>query len=318
MINDAGFTVLAHPSTLSIAKDHGVYILPKASYATCSNASCLRVLQKPSLDEMRAADAIVNDDSAFTDSAYVFGEDVIKGLIEYFESNRPLNKEICAYGDFLTCLGSEAPPCGENFGKKMQDFTITAVVLPRSNFYHIGTLTEYLDNLCSNTLFKKQLSIGPGTNIKIQSRFPRAVEFEGRCVIECCDFSNCESLIVGRDVILWGCQSESENILVPESVVMFTVSIKTPGDDELGYVTLCFGIEDNMKTGTKLFNKHEVGNLWQAKLFERAGSRSESFLKTLQNIPTPQVDKSFFSMEDVLQHKFIEDIMVFEGNMTSE
>ncbi|XP_018494186.1 fucose-1-phosphate guanylyltransferase [Galendromus occidentalis] len=317
-IEKSGFTVLAHPSNLSIAKDHGVYILPESIYAACTIASCLRVLQKPSLDEMRAANAIVDGDSAFTDSAYVFGADVMRCLIEYYESNRPLNREICAYGDFLTCLGSGAPKSTDSLQRELQKFPIRAIVLARSNFYHIGTLTEYLDNLCSNVLFKKQISIDQSPNINILSRLSaQGVVFRGRCVIECCDFGDCSELSVGDDVILWGCQLQSGKVVVPDRVVLFTVPIKVPPNHNVGYVTLCFGIHDDMKTGTKLFGRHAVENLWTAKLFELANSRSESFLKTLHNIATPQVRESFFSMEDVLEYKFIQGIIEWERTLDS-
>ena len=318
MIKESGFTVLAHPSDLTIAKDHGVYILPESGYANCTNAPCSKVLQKPSVEQMRAVNAIIEGDSAFTDSAYVFGVDVMKCLIKHYEEHRPLKREICAYGDFLTCLGSDALPSEDPLQTKLREFPISAVVLPKSNFYHIGTLTEYLDNLCSHKLFKKQLAIGESSNINIHSRLPLDVHFGGRCVIECCDLSTCNSFTTGDNVILWGCQVDLGDVVVPDRVVMFTVPVKSSTDFEVGYVTLCFGIEDNMKTGTALFNKHEVGNLWQAKLFELTSSRSESFLRTLHSISAPRVSESLWSMENVLEHKFIQGIIDFGRNLGAE
>ncbi|OQR68782.1 fucose-1-phosphate guanylyltransferase-like [Tropilaelaps mercedesae] len=322
-ICSSGFTALAHPSPLVIACRHGVYVLPELDYPCCTNTSCLRVLQKPSLDEMHRQQAIVADSFAYTDSAFAFGTDVVKALISYYERNQPLNEEICAYGDFLTCLGKEAPKASKPLQQLLQEFELSIIVLPRSTFYHIGTLTEYLDHLCSDLLFKKQLGLGAGASMEIHSSLPASgPESGGRYVLEFCDFSKVGRLIFGANCILYGCQVHAEEVRVPDNVVMFTVAVSHLNDASNSapcYVTLCFGIDDDLKSGTKLFNRTGVGScLWDAKLFRLATTRSDSFIATLQDIRQPMVSEpGRYSMDDVLKQKCINEMLDFQAALAT-
>lgn len=193
-------------------------------------------MQKPTLKEMDRLKAIIAESFAYTDSAFAFGMDVAKALINYYEQHKPLNEEICAYRDFLTCLGMEAPRAKRPLQKMLQKFELSIVVLPKSTFYHIGTLAEYLDHLCSDRLFKKQLGLGDGSSMSIHSRVSTSSppEAAGRYVIEFCDFSRVTTMKFGADCVLHGCQVEAEEIEVPERVVMFTVAITAAASSSSG------------------------------------------------------------------------------------
>lgn len=59
--NNEGFTALAHPSPISVGCGHGVYVLPPFSNENTSTtfmSECIRVLQKPSIEEMHGKGAV--------------------------------------------------------------------------------------------------------------------------------------------------------------------------------------------------------------------------------------------------------------------
>ncbi|XP_022705103.1 fucose-1-phosphate guanylyltransferase-like [Varroa jacobsoni] len=322
-VNASGFTALAHPSPLEVARGHGVYVLPELAYPICINTPCLRVLQKPSMDEMNRQQAVLAESFAYTDSAFAFGADVVKALISYYQQHLPLNEEICAYRDFLTCLGKKAPKATKQLQQMLQKFELSIIVLPQSIFYHIGTLAEYLDHLCSDLLFKKQLGLDAGSSVRIHSSLPATgPQSAGRYILEFCDFSKVAKLVLGRDCVLYGCQGQAEELQIPDSVVMFTVAVKSREglkSSDSGYVTLCFGINDDLKSSSKLFGRTDVGTcLWNANLFRVASTRSESLVTTLQDIKQPIVGGvNRYSMEDVLKHKCISEMLDFQATLVS-
>jgi hypothetical protein len=168
------FVLVAHKSSIDVAKDHGCYGLGE-SIETSSNTpvyECEYVLQKPSLDLINKTTLIQIDEKTkekfvYTDSVFYFTHSVIHSLLLYsrlyYESICDCNIEIDAYRDFLQPLG--AKPCGlneyltslkclnpglkrsifENLYKIMLNKRSIIVALDNSIFYHLGTINELLD-----------------------------------------------------------------------------------------------------------------------------------------------------------------------------
>lgn len=88
MFPNEGFTALAHPSPISVGCGHGVYILPPIeNQSNCSSfmSECLRVLQKPSIEEMREKGAVTK----FKSGLFLFLNVL---FLKY------INPGICAHG----------------------------------------------------------------------------------------------------------------------------------------------------------------------------------------------------------------------------
>ena len=118
------FVLLAHRSSLAIAKDHGVYVLDQdqASGDHSQNNTerfgifkCKFVLQKPSVEKMRQMDIVLRcqnseNEFVYTDSVFFFSHRVTRDLISfydaYFEVIRSNAIEVDVYRDFLQPLGS--------------------------------------------------------------------------------------------------------------------------------------------------------------------------------------------------------------------
>ncbi|XP_042896513.1 fucose-1-phosphate guanylyltransferase isoform X2 [Parasteatoda tepidariorum] len=182
---NGGFTALAHPSPILIGTSHGVYAIPENqdfSKGSTIMSNCLRVLQKPTIEEMREKGAVVknisipgldNEEIIFSDSAFFFDHSVSKILLDIYKKHKPIKCELSSYGDFLQPLGLAASPSyimdkgpsGELtslqtvlymnlFGTNLSIF-----VLKHSNFHHLGTMKEYLQTLCDETRFSEAFSL---------------------------------------------------------------------------------------------------------------------------------------------------------------
>ena len=122
-----GITALAHPSSVAIGEQHGVFACDAERVAEAVRASrgevttapleCRRCLQKPTEDEMRAAGCVMRGDViggdeewVLTDSCFHIGIDAVSALIELDSTQRDVlaDCEICAYGDFMQPLGRDA------------------------------------------------------------------------------------------------------------------------------------------------------------------------------------------------------------------
>lgn len=187
-ISPTGFTVLAHPSRLDIAVNHGVYIFNSedlGKHLSAGGATTIpvtKVLQKPSRQQLESESAIVHNSTAvkpyaYTDSAYFMGSDVVQKLLALRTSLSPLCCEIDAYGDFLQCLGTRGSPEYISDTKNvlvesdqlaivrrliydtLHDSKAEALVLNNSAFYHIGTFKELLEHFCGDELFLERFSL---------------------------------------------------------------------------------------------------------------------------------------------------------------
>ncbi|KAK3100415.1 hypothetical protein FSP39_019622 [Pinctada imbricata] len=189
-----GFTVLGHPSTIEIGTKHGVYVVEDESKIDTmqhiQTLPCVEVLQKPSIERMKARKAILaradlkfpdgikfDGSIAYTDSSFFFAMDVSKKLIEFYENHGPIDCEIDAYGDFLQALGPNSSidytknisnvtiptpsliPTRQKVYNTLRDCAITLLAMNSSKFVHIGTTKEYIHHFCFDQVFQKELGL---------------------------------------------------------------------------------------------------------------------------------------------------------------
>ncbi|XP_077519090.1 fucose-1-phosphate guanylyltransferase-like isoform X2 [Amblyomma americanum] len=277
-----GFTALAHPSPIAVGLTHGVYVLPKDVHCTsvCRTTECLEVLQKPTEKIMREKGAIFENieggsqtELAYTDSAFFFDYSVINKLLSFYNSVKPLTYEIDAYRDFLQLLGqrskshamqASADEAGDQLKVQdiLRDFKLHVVVLPSSQFYHLGTMQEYIHNLCFSESFAEELQTTRFVHSRLvpcelskpssifgvvmnslvhpESTVPHSV------VLEYCKFE--VPVKVGENCILSNCRLEKpidSLVEVPSNAIIFTVSVHTPTCK--GYAAVAFGVNDDLK-----------------------------------------------------------------------
>ncbi|XP_075545390.1 fucose-1-phosphate guanylyltransferase-like [Dermacentor variabilis] len=280
--DNSGFTALAHPSPISVGLTHGVYVLPEEVQCSsvCLTTKCLEVLQKPTEKLMHDKGAIFKKgegDSAkefvYTDSVFFFDCSVVDKLVKFYTQIKPVTQEIDAYRDFLQLLGSRSRGCVSKTGEGgagdlprvqqiLQGCELHIVVLPLSRFYHLGTMQEYIENLCFSETFAEELQTSRFVHSKLipfevcvpsnisgvimhslinpRSTIPRSAVVE-HCRLEVpikmgdrCILSNCRLEKLGNKVVE-----------VPGNAIIFTISIKSA--TWKGYATLAFGIDDDLK-----------------------------------------------------------------------
>ena len=295
-----GFTAIAHPSSLDIGRTHGVFVLEENGGAVTALAelrSCLRVLQKPSVQTMTDKKAIVTvngQPTVYTDSCFFFDHDIADRLLEFYRLNAPLECEIDAYGDFLQALGPRATidytTDTRNVSKidptlvcvrqkiyhLLRDVPLNVILLNSSQFYHLGTMHEYIDHLCGGTelarkldfrrnVFNRLLSSDPTANVVgdalqgclMHNRLPASSVVAPSAVLEYCDFSS--SVDVGSRCIISNCTAQDPvDIVIPDHKFMHTVAVRR-GDGQTEYVTIVLDIGDDLKR--EATSQSEVGSL---------------------------------------------------------
>lgn len=384
----SGFTALAHPSPVLLGLTHGVYVVPESVHCTteCLTTECLEVLQKPTERTMRDRGAIfeqeeggVRKELTYTDSAFFFDHSVALKLLRFYQDIKPVTEEIDAYRDFLQLLGCRSKVCdlktqqgGSGDQPKVQDILkdceLQVIVLPLSRFYHLGTMREYVDNICLSESFAKELNVSrfvrsrlvpaepsvPGSQISgvvMHSLVHQQSTIPHSTVLEYCKFQ--VPVQVGDNCILSNCQLEGLTdscVQVPGNLIMFTVSVS--GAACKGYVTVAFGIDDDLKLSlrdegklcyfgqnfAKLVERNVIGSgslfkgsaasvsLWEAKLFSVRPTMTAAFLSTLELVravvegmqrAVGWESSAHVSMEDILKWKDISEMLKHQSAIFS-
>lgn len=286
---NSDFTALAHPSTVEIGTKHGVYVLPHLSpellQKSCLMVPCLHVLQKPSIEVMIEKEAVVkineNEEIVYSDSVFFFNSKIMRKFIDYIQSSHTISCELDAYGDFLQGLGSKSSSSyiydltnivevsdnliqtRENIYHLLKESTINIIVLQKSKFYHLGTVGEYIENLCTNKIladdlnFQKWIFSVCSKNGLLPSSFEGTVMhsyvhpnsiINKTAVIEYCDFPLV--MKINHNCILSGCMAYGEKlsevpVQIPSNSLIHTVAVQV--DNTVGYVTIAFHLDDNLK-----------------------------------------------------------------------
>lgn len=175
-----GITAIAHPSPIEVGTTHGVFILAEKPHVNCSNqlglpavtqSTCIQFLHKPSKEQMHEANAvflIADDEHVYTDGEFFMDWATTVKLVKLYQRLSPLGCEIDAFGDFLQSLGenSNTDYCKnvenvvevvpklietrEKFYDELQGTHFNVLLFNKSKFYHIGTMTEYIEAFCDN------------------------------------------------------------------------------------------------------------------------------------------------------------------------
>ena len=187
LFDKPGITAIAHPSPIEIGTTHGVFILAEKPHVNCSNHSelpsvtqstCIQFLHKPSMERMHEANAvflIANEEYVYTDGEFFIDWMTTAKLVNLYQKLSPLACEIDAFGDFLQALGEnsnkeycknvanvvEVVPklveIRERFYDELQGTQFNVLLFNKSKFYHIGTMTEYIEAFCDNKIMRYKL-----------------------------------------------------------------------------------------------------------------------------------------------------------------
>ncbi|XGW13569.1 hypothetical protein V3C99_000132 [Haemonchus contortus] len=140
--------VFATESNLKVASDHGVFVM--------DNGCLTSVLQKPSLDDMKAAGAILPSGNALTDCFFWISWRTCEQLVSLWHSRGPCTVETCCYGDFMRPLGSkplldyltkgnaELSSWRQAFADVFSKMSPEIINLGTDAFFHLGTPREFL------------------------------------------------------------------------------------------------------------------------------------------------------------------------------
>ena len=207
-----GITALAHPSSVAIGEQHGVFACDEAEVKERVRAmraggklaplDCRRCLQKPTEQEMRGAGCVMRgyetevDEWVLTDSCFHIGVEAVEALVELDERRRDVlaGCEICAYGDFMQPLGSDADTSYLDRVDHLASVTSSThaesetrlrdarravadalrgrplIVIPLfpSRFIHLGTIPEFLYHTTKDVQCLKSLP-APGIPVHMAS-----------------------------------------------------------------------------------------------------------------------------------------------------
>ncbi|XP_074762080.1 fucose-1-phosphate guanylyltransferase [Athene noctua] len=388
-----GFTALAHPSDLAVGTTHGVFVLDPSSFSGeggLEYASCRRFLHKPDVETMRRCGAVCvrgasappTSECVYTDSIFYIDQSAAKHLLTFYKEVGTLCCEIDAYGDFLQALGpgathdytqdtsnatAEEPGLVEVRRKLyslLRGTALNVIVLNNSRFYHIGTTQEYLFHFTADSKLKFELDFLPVAF----SAFSDKAAISGRCgsviqsvlepggrvgpgaVVEYCRIGPGAS--VGQGSIVSGaCIGPGAD--VPSGCLLSSLSVKVSG--QVRYVSMAFGVEDDLKKSVKLLSDvHSlqffgVGlleclalwgvkvseqlfsgentrlGLWTARIFPVCSTLSESVRMSLKMLNSVRHMSAFdlsgfqlLSVEEMLTYKDVEDMLKFRKQIYDE
>ena len=257
-----GFIALGHPGSVSIGKDHGVFVLENTEGAGIQ--TCKKFIHKYPIEQQRAEGAVVGktadgEDEVFTDSCYFFSTEVSEVLLTLFETTlkKQILAEVDAYGDFMQCVGSARSDAFlTNFGNTAKDddeerrnliavrtalydalkpFDLHCLRLPGSRFYHVGTMKEALHHFCSDegflTCLGKINKAAPSCTFegttssicKIESLVSSDATISGPSVLEFCRVP--ANVKVGAGSILSGV-TLPEGTVLPPKVFLQTLPVR--------------------------------------------------------------------------------------------
>ncbi|NXL38054.1 FPGT guanylyltransferase, partial [Glaucidium brasilianum] len=388
-----GFTALAHPSDLAVGTTHGVFVLDPSSFSGeggLEYASCRRFLHKPSVETMRQCGAVCvrgasappGSECVYTDSIFYIDQSTAKHLLTFYKEVGTLCCEIDAYGDFLQALG---PAATHDYTQDMSNAAadepglvevrrklysllrgtaLNVIVLNNSRFYHIGTTQEYLFHFTADSKLKFELDFLPVAF----SAFSDRVATSGQCgsiiqsvlepgarvgpgaVVEYCRIGPRAS--VGQGSIVSGAHI-GPGADVPSGCLLSSLSVKVNG--QVRYVSMAFGVEDNLKKSVKLLSdvqslqffgmgllecltlwgvkvseqifsgENTCLGLWTARIFPVCSTLSESVRMSLKMLHAVRHMSAFelsgfqlLSVEEMLTYKDVEDMLKFRKQIYDE
>ncbi|PAA68656.1 hypothetical protein BOX15_Mlig026792g1 [Macrostomum lignano] len=291
---ESDIVALAHPTVdLSLATGHGVYCVDvdqgelsnQEDYRCSSNSftvlDCSRVLQKPTIAEMRSASGLIDstDGSILIDSNFWLNGHFIEALLAWRDANEfsMAGVELDAYGDLLRGLGRDAhlddyvneirnltrPPSPSTAARLAQLRTSLFELLKgrqlklcrieRSALVHIGSTKEYLNTLfqpielarCFSTAAAPDSGPILVTNSRINIANGLEISSNGTgSALEFCEIS-ARSCRIGSGCLLshCRCREPEAELVIPDGWVLQTVPLLAGA----GQVTWAWHSDDNPK-----------------------------------------------------------------------
>ncbi|NWZ87295.1 FPGT guanylyltransferase, partial [Poecile atricapillus] len=346
-----------------------------------SGAVCVR-RDHPQLSSPGSrGDSDTAPECVYTDSVFYMDHSTAKQLLLFYKQMGTLCCEIDAYGDFLQALGPGATPDytknTSNVSKEdsglvgvrqqlyslLQGTALNVIVLNNSQFYHIGTTQEYLFHFTAESKLRFELdlqpvafSIFPDTAKSLDQLSIIQSILEPGCVIgpgSVIEYSRIgPEVSVGKGSIVSGsCIYFSVDI--PSNCFLSSVSVKVT--DRVEYVTMAFGVGDDLKRSVKLlsdirslrffgasfpecldlwsieasdqlFSSGDTSlGLWTARIFPVCSTLSESVRISLNMLNAVQHKSAFklsgfqlLSVEEMLTYKDVEDMLRFRKQIYDE
>jgi fucose-1-phosphate guanylyltransferase len=279
-----GFTAIAHPASVNLAKNHGVFILkdmkgPWEGYkkdpsrpATSATPECF--VHKQTADELYEKGAIIPEtELVYVDLAYYFDVSTMSKLTEFYAGVKPITCEIDAYGDFLQPLGSAAsgnyfrdsPFNQSNVQEQLYHILkgtpLTVVIFHEAQFNHLGTVAEFIYHMCGNIVLRDALQFNIQTPSKGNPGTEKAEcsSVEGYAVMHSIVYG--DRWNIGTNTVIEYCHIERgvfignrcllsylsipEGTIIPDNTFMHTMAMEM--DHKILYATCIFGVEDDLK-----------------------------------------------------------------------
>uniref|UniRef100_A0A8R1E2B6 Fucokinase domain-containing protein n=1 Tax=Caenorhabditis japonica TaxID=281687 RepID=A0A8R1E2B6_CAEJA len=282
--SEADVLIFAHLSSVEVGTHHGVFVMDKATN------QLKRVLQKPSIEEMRQEGAIRSDGMVLTDSCYFMTWKFCRKLLKNPLLRKPVNEELCCYGDFMRPMGEDPKidyiqNCASGrstYRKALADAFKTARVeiaeLGLNSFFHFGTYQEFTEHLLPKSQFRAAFPNFYKSNI-VRSR-----GFSNVPLSSFVEFSDGHGVQVGENCVVSCVRApEFSGAKIPENTVVFGVIM----EEERKFVTVMLDVREDIKKRWEIvkWNGHDTGianaSLWEAPIFEICETLEESLHKTL-------------------------------------
>lgn len=325
-------------------------------------------------------DSETGSECVYTDSIFYMDHSTAKRLLAFYKQMGTLCCEIDAYGDFLQALGpgatqdyttntssitkegSQLVEVRQKLYSLLKGTALNVVVLSNSKFYHIGTTEEYLFHFTSDSKLKFELGLLPvAFSIFSDRALPQSASvmhsiLEPGCLVgpgSIIEYSRIgPEVSVGEGSIISGSDINGK-VDVPSNCFLSSLSVKA--DHEVQYVSMVFGVEDNLKSSVKLlsdigslrffgvslleclklwgvevseqlFSSESTGlGLWTARLFPVCSTLGESVSVSLQMVRSVQHMSPLtlhgfrcLSVQEMLSCKEVGDMMKFRKQIHDE
>uniref|UniRef100_A0A915HEU2 3'-5' exonuclease domain-containing protein n=1 Tax=Romanomermis culicivorax TaxID=13658 RepID=A0A915HEU2_ROMCU len=265
-----GFTLLTFQSSLETAQNHGVFVLNREKIRRIDEVAeifgdVIKVLQKPTPQELESENAVIKSiyNYAYIDGLYFMASDVVEKITSLANHRDfEIDREICAYADFLRPLGTLKDTLN-HFCNLESDFARTFNFCQLSNVHLSNMIWLGVGNGCTDSV--KCCAISSIINEK--SSIPKLT------LIENCDFRK-GIHIPDRNIVLFGRAIHS---LIFREFRDFRYFGKSEDQTRDAWA---FALNYEISS-FKLFNTIN-SSLWYAKLFPCFPTMGESFFKTIR------------------------------------
>ncbi|XP_054021010.1 fucose-1-phosphate guanylyltransferase [Dryobates pubescens] len=315
----------------------------------------------------------------YTDSVFYIHHGTARRLLAFYKQMGSLCCEIDAYGDFLQALGPGATPdytthagnavkedsrlaeVRQKLFSLLKGTALNVLVLNNSKFYHVGTTQEYLSHFTADSKLSFELGLLPvAFSISSGTLDPSASVIqsvlEPGCVVgpgSVIEYSRIgPEVSVGKGCIISGSHIDVK-VDVPSKCFLSSLSVRVNG--QVRYVSMAFGVEDDLKRRVKALSdihslqffgvsllecldlwgvkvSHQLFSgdstqlgLWAVRIFPVCSTLSESVRMALKMLSSVQHRSAFdlgscklLSVEEMLSYKDVEDMLKFRKQIYDE